>query len=554
MLTQIHIKHFAIIEEIDLVLEKNMTVITGETGAGKSIILDALAVALGARTSPEMIRHGEKHCEITLTFRLDTQEALLCSYPPTSEGSYLIRRIISADGRSRQYINHSAVTLARLKEITGNLLHIHGQNQHQLLMKSGNQREWVDAYGHHTSALERVKSLAAEWLTIQKQLDAYRHQDPHQAETELMIYQIAELEEAQLLPNECTDLHEEYKKLANASTLLNESQWVLSCMGDDSDQSLSRSLHHMLSKIQPLQQFAPELDNIAALLNNSLIQINEAETDMRHFVENLQLDPTRLMEVDNRLQSLHQLARKHKVAPEDLLTHLGTLRQHIQNREHQRAERERLGKEASRCLEAYQLAAMALYEHRLRAGTELARKITDNMRHLGMEKGQFDIRITHDSTQMPSPHGQDKISFYVSTNLGQPLQPLEKVASGGELSRLSLAIQVITAQALATPCLIFDEVDVGIGGDTALMVAQLLRELAQYTQVICITHLAQIAVQGHQHFFLYKIMDEGVTRSEVKPLNETERIHEISRMLGGDSTNPHGLAHAKAMLDCVMAE
>lgn len=554
MLHRIQIRDLAIIENLELALESGMTVITGETGAGKSIVIDALDIALGERADSKIVRHGAERCEVMLEFdirNIPAAQAWLAETDLSADHSCLIRRIITSDGRSRNYINGSLVTLQQLRELGAHLVHIHGQHQHQTLVKRDQQRQLLDLYAAHATLIEVVQERYTAWRDIRKAIEDIQALQQQAAEVALLRYQVEELSQAELTEDEIERLHTEHKQLANAELLLNQSQTVLAHLADDSEANISTLTHQTLHLLNTMKGLSPRLENASNLLNNALIEINEAENEIRDFVDQVEMNPERLLEVEQRLNQLHQLARKHKVAPEKLNSHFLALKARLDLLESGQSQLNDLHNQEQHILQTYHNAAEKLYLSRQQAAKKLNHLVTENMRQLGMPGGQFAIDILHQIDSTPTMHGLDKVEFLVSANPGQPLQPLAKVASGGELSRISLAIQVITAQAVATPTLVFDEVDVGIGGGTAEIVGKLLRKLGDHAQVLCITHLPQVAAQGHYHLRIHKETRDGNTHSQVTYLDHKARIEEVARMLGGIKITQQSLAHAQEILNNV---
>jgi DNA repair protein RecN (Recombination protein N) len=551
MLRRIQIRDLAIIENLELALETGMTVITGETGAGKSIVIDALDIALGDRADSKIVRHGAERCEVVLEFDISQIPAAcewLTAADLLADDCCLIRRIINSDGRSRNYINGSLVTLQQLRDLGTRLVHVHGQHQHQALVKRDEQRQLLDLYASHPTLLTAVFEHYTAWREIKKAIEEIQVLQQQEAEVTLLRYQVEELAQAELIDNEVEQLHQEHKQLANAELLLNQSQAVLAILADDNEANISTLTHQTLNLLNNMKGLSPRLENACGLLDNALIQLNEAENEIRDFVDLVEINPERLQQVEQRLNQIHHLARKHKIAPEQLISYFLELKSKLDNLENGQSQLNDLIHREREILQSYQAAAEKLNISRQQAAKKLNKLVTDNMRQLGMPGGQFAIDITHQLDATPTSHGIDKIEFLVSANPGQPLQSLAKVASGGELSRISLAIQVITSQAVATPSLVFDEVDVGIGGGTAEIVGKLLRKLGDHAQVLCITHLPQVAAQGHHHLRIHKETTNDNTHSQVTLLDKKARIEEIARMLGGIKITQQSLAHAEEIL------
>ncbi len=550
MLRQINIKNFAIIDNLDLELKSGMTVVTGETGAGKSIVIDALDVALGDRADSKMIRHGCDRCEIALTFDIThipaAQQWLQAKDFDNENNEVLIRRVTTTEGRSRNYINGQSATLQQLRDMGKLLIHIHAQHENQSLIKKDEQRQLLDAYANHTNLLNKVSEHYQHWQHIKNEITQLQTGDTDtQARLELLTYQVNELDALQLQENEIDTLHAEHKLLANADTLLTNYQQALNLLTDNDDATILSQLYQVRSI---LADNADHMKDIIELLQNAEIQITEASQELRHYFDSVEVNPQRLQEVESRLALLHDTARKHKVTPEQLYERqlsLQTELSNLQNCEQRLAE---LIQQEQSALTDYLSTAKRLQASRKKASKKLNKLVSDSIQRLGMPEGHFAIDITEDKNTNPTIHGIDHVQFMVSANPGQPLRPLAKVASGGEMSRISLAIQVITAQTDATPSLIFDEVDVGIGGGTAEIVGQLLKKLGHTAQVLCITHLPQVAAQGDHHLMIGKHSVDNSTASTINFLSPEARIDEIARMLGGVKITQQTLAHAKEML------
>jgi len=549
MLREIHIKNFAIIDNLDLELKSGMTVITGETGAGKSIVIDALDIALGDRADSKMIRHGCDKCEITLVFdvsHIEQAKAWLTHQEFfMEENECCIRRVTSKEGRSRSYINGSVVTLQQLKELGELLVHVHGQHEHHALLKREQQRLLLDQYMKEPGALQEVGSLYHEWKALQQEIEFLeQHTGQEEAKTTLLKYQVEELRQFHLTDNEFETLHKEHEQLANGETILKTCEHALHLLDESPEGSVQSLLHHVMAQLHQCKVscFQP----LDTLLNNALIEVTEAISQLKQIHHSVDINHERLHWIDTRLSQLYDMARKHKVKPQELYEHQKTLEKTLEALLHADEKRLAAQKKQQAVFVEYEKAALLLSQKRQQAATTLSECVDAHLSTLGMPHGHFEIAFSKHST--PTPVGMDVIDFMVRTNPGQPLQLLHKIASGGELSRMSLAIQVITAQSQTTPTLVFDEVDVGIGGGTAEIVGQLLKSLGQHAQILCITHLPQVAAQGHEHLKIHKADFENGTVSTLSWLSHEERIQELARMLGGIKITPQTLAHAEEML------
>jgi DNA repair protein RecN (Recombination protein N) len=552
MLMHLTIRDFAVVESLHLDFSRGMTVMTGETGAGKSILIDALQLALGERSDASVIRHEAPFAEISAHYDISTLTVAsdwLIANDLNTEDECIVRRVINKDGRSKAYINGRGVPLSQLRDLGWYLVNIHGQHQHQLLLKPEHQRTLLDCFAEHEpllsavltafQALQRLKKEEAELLKQQGQLDKLA----------LLQYQIRELEELNLSDNELAKLEVEQKELAHAEHWLNLCQQAIQCLKNDNNQDALSLLYQGKIPIDQLKAHTPKLNVCHELFNSALIQLDEALAELEQFSETISLDPTRLKSVEERLGTIHHVARKHRIQPENIVDHKNTLNQDINELLACQTHLENISAAIRNTENTYKTAAEQLSDSRKKAALSLEKLITTTLQTLEMPKARFKIEFTSKNISNMSGIGIDDIEYLVSTNPGLDLQPLRKIASGGELSRISLAIQVIMAKRMTTPTLIFDEVDAGISGKTAETVGKLLKKLANEVQVLCVTHLPQIAALGNQHYQVTKNQTDFSTSTDIKPLNEAERIEELARMVGGSAITPHALLHAKALLE-----
>ncbi len=551
MLTQLVIQDFAIIESLTLDLHNGMTTVTGETGAGKSIIIDAVEIALGQRADTGWIRHGSEKCDITAAFQLGKNEnarAWLQENELDNDDECLIRRVIHANGRSKSFINGTPVTLHQVKQLRERIINIHAQHSQQLLLNTQGQRQLFDAYANHGALLEQVKNSFNQWQSIQHDYDELvTKMEQGDARETLLRYQVDELEKLALLVGEVESLHQEHKQLTHGDRLGLLYQDILSSLNQSEEQTIESQLHQMTHKLLEIHECGVDVSQASELLNSAIIQLQECAADIQYKQDTLDINPQRLREVENRLELIHDIARKHHVEPEALTEHHIKLAQELQALCDSEQRLLDYQQEIAQLRKEYDAFAKKLSDSRKKAAKPLAKTVEASIQQLGMPKGQFSVQFSE--AKQPTSHGLDNFEFYVCANPGQPMQPLTKVASGGELSRISLAIQVLTAQQDVTPCLIFDEVDVGIGGATAEIVGQLLRQLAKQAQVLCITHLPQVASQGHHHLYISKETQDKTTHSNVIYLDKAQRIEEIARMLGGVKITKQTLAHAEEMCE-----
>jgi DNA repair protein RecN (Recombination protein N) len=553
MLTHIHVRNLAIIDEIEVELAAGMTTLTGETGAGKSILVDALGLVLGDRADSGVIRHGCERAEISASFDTGDKTAAgrwLQAQELDMEGECQLRRVISREGRSRAYINGRPVPVQSLREIGDLLVDIHGQHEHQSLLRGPVQRQLLDDFGGHQQLLAEVGTLYNEWKSTQQQLEATRQQDADRdARLDLLRYQSRELAALGLTVEEIGRLDEEHARQANAGRLLGACQQALARLDADDGNSVQALLGQTLDELQELASLDSGLAESTALLNEAAILFQEGVSALRHYGDRLEIDPQRLHWLEERIGVLHDLSRKHRCKPVELPAVEAGINHSLEAIEHGDRQRAELEVRLGELDKAYHLAAGQLTRKRRQAAGTFGRQITTAMQTLGMAGGVFEVSVLPRADTTHSPRGVDAIGFRVSANPGQPVQPLSKVASGGELSRISLSIQVISAGSEAIPTLIFDEVDSGIGGGVAEIVGQKLHTLAGNRQVLCVTHLPQVAAQAHRQLQVSKLAGEDTTRISIRELTTGERVDELARMLGGMKITRQTREHAREMLE-----
>ncbi|MHB8535857.1 MAG: DNA repair protein RecN [Sulfuricaulis sp.] len=553
MLTLLHIRDFAIVQELSLGFEPGFTVLTGETGAGKSILIDALALVLGERADSDVIRHGCARAEVSAGFTLKPSHGAaqwLKAQDLFDDRECLLRRVIEADKPSRGFINGRPVPIQQLRELGEYLVDIHGQHEHQSLLRRDAQRQILDDYA---GLEEAVQALAGHYHGMQQlraRLDALQQQSSdREARIEWLTHQVRELDALHLAVDEIPALAEEHARLANGAELVEGVQAVVQAVQEDDETAAARQLARAIARLESLSEYDARLTEITSLLKEAAIQMDEAGTRLNHYLGSLELDPARLQTVEQRLSTVHDLARKHKVKPEELPAVHERLRAELNDIENLDTSRGRLEEDLAQHRAAYLKAARDISRRREAAAKKLARAASAEMPELGMPGGKFEVLLTPLPEDETSAHGLERVEFLVSANAGQPARPLAKVASGGELSRISLALQVVLAGTGRVPTMIFDEVDVGIGGRVAEVVGRKLRALGGARQVLCITHLAQVAAQGAQHVQVRKRAEGKATVAEAAPLTERERTMEIARMIGGVEISKQTLAHAKDMLE-----
>ena len=557
MLTQLTINNFAIVRQLEIELAKGMSVITGETGAGKSIAIDALGLCLGQRIETSMVREGQERAEICATFFIEPtnpayqwlQEQEL--QDPDNPSDCILRRVINADGRSKAFINSTPVSASQLKEIGQYLIHINGQHASQLLLKNDYQLQLVDTFAHHHDLLAQMREDYRTWKNLQTQVKTFQQKvAENEAKKQLLQYQVEELDEFALRPNEYLELEEDQRRLSNSEQLTQLSQSALQLLSENETVSIDSMLYRATQYIDELSELDPRYASVQTMLNDALIQVQEATSEVQHLASHIEQDPMLLQEIEQRLGQALQLARKHNVKPEELVDWHQKLKAELTALLDFSESEERLILEEKAAFEKMQHTVKQLHESRCQAAEKLAQQVTHSIKGLAMENAEFFIEVNSDLTKVAS-NGADNIVFTLRSNLGQQAQPLAKVASGGELSRISLAIQVLTSDQSAIPTLIFDEVDVGISGKTASVVGKLLRQLGDKCQVLCVTHLPQVACHGHHQFNVEKFTVDDTTETKMTALSQEERIPALARLLGGSEITELALANAQEMLDLV---
>ena len=557
MLTQLTINNFAIVRQLEIELAKGMSVITGETGAGKSIAIDALGLCLGQRIETSMVREGQERAEICASFFIEPtnpayqwlQEQELQDSDNPSD--CILRRVINADGRSKAFINSTPVSASQLKEIGQYLIHINGQHASQLLLKNDYQLQLVDTFAHHNDLLAQMREDYRAWKNLQTQVKTFQQKvAENEAKKQLLQYQVEELDEFALRPNEYLELEEDQRRLSNSEQLTQLSQSALQLLSENETVSIDSMLYRATQYIDELSELDPRYASVQTMLNDALIQVQEATSEVQHLASHIEQDPMLLQEIEQRVGQALQRARKPNVKPEELVEWHQKLKAELTALLDFSESEERLILEEKAAFEKMQHTAKQLHESRCQAAGKLAQQVTHSIKGLAMENAEFFIEVNSDLTKVTA-NGADNIVFTLRSNLGQQAQPLAKVASGGELSRISLAIQVLTSDQSAIPTLIFDEVDVGISGKTASVVGKLLRQLGDKCQVLCVTHLPQVACHGHHQFNVEKFTVDDKTETKMTALSQEERVPALARLLGGSEITELALANAQEMLDLV---
>jgi DNA repair protein RecN (Recombination protein N) len=552
MLTHILIKDFAIVSSLEIELAAGMTALTGETGAGKSILIDALGLALGDKADPAFIRAGSERAEIVATFDLSgcrDARSWLSEQALDDEEQCIVRRLLARQGRARAFINGRAATAAQLGELGERLIDIHGQHAHQSLLRPAAQRVLLDDYAGHAELTDQVAAAYRRFRELDDQLQRLQAASSERTERlELLRFQVQELSDLALGANELEELDREQRRLGSLGRLQETSARLVQRLSEG-EPALQDELRRASAELDALCEIDARLGEPRDLLESAAIQVEEAAAGLRQYLDGLDVDPATIDSIETRLGQIHDLARKYRIFAEQLPDTLASLRDELAALEESEIRLGTIGEERDQARDAFLALAETLSEARSEAAARLTATVTEAMQQLGMPGGTFAVEVLKLDPAAAGAFGLDRIELTVSANPGQPRQPLAKVASGGELSRISLAIQVATAECGRVPILVFDEVDVGIGGGVAEIVGRLLRRLAASRQVLCVTHLPQVAAQAHQQLRVRKHASDGQTYADIATLSADARIEEIARMLGGASITHKTRAHAQEMLE-----
>jgi len=552
VLNFLQVRDFAIIDAVEVEFGPGLTALTGETGAGKSILVDAVILALGGRAAADTVRHGAERAEITVSFDLtgnDEARAWLAEQSLDGDDEIILRRVVGADGRSRCFVNGQALPAQAVRELGAMLIDIHGQQEFLSLVRRNAQRQLVDQHGDHGKVIEPVRNAATEWRDLSGEYERLSAAaEERGARLELLRYQVGELEALALEPGEFENLAEEQARLANRGRLAEGARAALSLAYDAEGADAHASASRAAGQLRPLAELDPQLAAPLKLLEEAAISLKEAGGELAAYLDSLDVDPERQDWVERRVSAIEQLARKHRIEPTALPGQLETLTAELAALENSEVTLSGLKRRLAEARTRYDAAAAKLTRARRKAAAALADSISGLMAVLGMPGGRFEIEVTSDPAAAPSPEGVDEVTFLVSANPGQPVKPVARVASGGELSRISLAVQVAAAHGSDRPCMIFDEVDAGVGGAVAEMVGRQLAALGRRGQTLCVTHLPQVASQADHQVRVSKITDGRTSRMTVTELGHDERVEELARMLGGMEITRKARDHAREML------
>jgi len=552
MLSELKISNFAIAENLDIEFKTGLSTITGETGAGKSIMIDALALALGARADSKIVgKHSDK-AQIIASFDIRKNPAAqvwLTHRSLDTDDECILRRVITQDGKSKSFINGVPSPLQDVKSLAELLINIHSQHQHQALLKKESHRELLDDFCDNRLLLNNVQQYFQNWRNISKQLQQIQEsQKTRVARIEFLVFQLEELDKLALAEDEFSKLNQEHKKLANVDQNLQQVSEALQLLSENDELNLCQGLYKTRQILQQLAEQDTSLKGDLEAINSALINVEESSSNLRHYLDHLEGNPERLGEIDQRLAAIHQIARKHHIKPEQICEFHQGIRQELDSLQHADQSIEALSKVLQESQQLYVQESGKLSQKRKTAAKKLDKIISEKFAELGMEHARIQTKMIPLTLEQAKAFGLDDIEILIATNPGQEPQALSKIASGGELSRISLAIQVSFAEKTSIPCLIFDEVDVGIGGATAEVVGRLLKELARHGQVICVTHLPQVAAQGQHHYKVSKQKHKDSITTQIEYLDKNTREVEIARMLGGVALTEKTQSHAKEML------
>ena len=557
MLLSINISNYTLVESLEIEFAQGTTAITGETGAGKSLVLDALGMALGDRADTDTIRHGKERAEITATFDINTIEAAktwLDANDFNSDENCILRRIYTREGRSRGYINGQPSTMSQLQELGDMLADIHSQHEHQSLLRKETHRRLLDEYAKAEDLASKVASEYSAWHKVHIDLtNLLQRSDELDDRKDLLNFQVNELQQIDLTAKHLEQLELEQKTLANAEQIVQDSHNLLAICEQAEGFNLRDSLNKALLILANIEYKPDALKITEELLQGGLIQIEEAINEISHHIDRFEADPQRLQIVEEQLSAVFQLSRKHRVNPDQLETTLQTLEAELKNLIGGSENINALEKKLADLASSYEKSAKQLSSKRTAASKAMAKDINRQLQKLSMEGAELLVQLSPVNNSEYRSSGLEETEFLLATNPGQPHKMLAKIASGGELSRVSLAIQVVAASHSKIPTLVFDEVDVGIGGSTADVVGQLIKQLGERGQVISVTHQPQVAAHAHHHYRASKVIEDNSTESLMAPLNQQQKVEELARMLGGAKVTKQTLSHASELLSLASA-
>jgi DNA repair protein RecN (Recombination protein N) len=555
MLVHIDIKNFTVVKHVELSMQQGLTAITGETGAGKSIALDALGLCLGQRAESNIVRQGAQRAEVVAHFDLNKlpnvkrwlHDEMLSQDDNPDE--CFIRRVVSNEGRSKAFINGIAVNLSQLKVLGSKLIHIHGQNDHHQFLKPDNQLSLLDGYAQHVSLQEATKATYTNYVQQSKALKALQQAQQQRLDrVSLLQYQVDELDAFAMAEGEFEELESDYKKLSSIQDLISLTEKSCYYLKDDEESNALSLLNGAIREIQDKLDTDADLNGAYELLQSAVIQVQEAYSELTHYQSGLETDPAQLLATEQRYAAALDLARKHAVRPEKLFDTHRQLSDELAQLMQQEASLHDLEASAAKALKDYQSASLSLSQSRTKAAVKLSKEIAQSIQQMNLPHAVVETQVVFDPEKSPNAKGNDEIRIMVSVNPGQAPDLMEKVVSGGELARIGLAIQVIRSKDYSIPTMVFDEVDTGISGQTASIVGKLLNKLGAQSQVICVTHLPQVAAQGHNQLFVTKLTDGKTTETKVLKLTKEERVNEIARLLAGDELTDTAIANAKDLL------
>ncbi len=558
MLTELTIKNFAIIDFLSVDFESGLTVFTGETGAGKSIIFDALELAMGGRSDSSLVRQGERQAEVTAVFDAADDAGLsrqLDEMGIESSDRIYLRRVVNQDGRSKAYLDGTPIAVTQLKTLRPHLVEIHGQNQHQAMTQSDEQLSLLDRMTGEADLLSRIAACVAEHNRLSEELDTVQqNRSMSPAELELINLQINELETVAVPAEEVASLHQRQQRLSHADDL--QQSATAASRSIEADDGAVNRLDAARQSLQAVLEHDAELSEAHELIETAIIQIQEASSSLARYSQSIEVNPEQLARIESQLVSLHALAKKHLCEPEELINKLASLKNRLASARDSDSVEKALSDSIMRNREQFGKSSLTLSRARQKAARRLSATVTEILGQLGMAQAEFRIRVEHDPDGNIHPRGLDRVQFLVRTNAGSAMDSLAKIASGGELSRIALAIKVALGadndgNQSGAGLMIFDEVDTGTGGAIAQIIGEKLRTVAADRQVFCITHLAQVAACGHQHVRISKLLKDNVTLTLAQPLDQASRVQELARMIGGKTITEQTTAHANELLAAV---